>query len=111
MPIEWVPYREYFYGERTPEVEAAFERAWLHHIHLNPHHWNHHVYMDENGQQIVQIPDHFLREMIADWYGAGRAIWGKWEAREWYAKRKASFILHPDTRAALEVYLGSVEIK
>jgi hypothetical protein len=42
-PAEWGPYVRSFYGKqgRTPEVRAAFDAAWLHHQHRNPHHWQH----------------------------------------------------------------------
>lgn len=35
---EYEAYDAYFYGEKTPAVEEAFRRAWLLHIHRNPHH-------------------------------------------------------------------------
>lgn len=110
-PVEWVPYREYFYGERTPAVEEAFTIAWLSHIHRNPHHWNNWVFIDEDGTQCIQIPDTYVREMLADWYGAGRAIYGAWRAPEWYEKNKTTMMLHEDTRAAVEVYLRSIKVR
>lgn len=32
-PDEYKPYDDYFYGEQTPAVIEAFNRAWLMHIH------------------------------------------------------------------------------
>ena len=43
-PDEYKPYDDYFYGEQTPAVIEAFNRAWLMHIHRNPHHWQHWVF-------------------------------------------------------------------
>lgn len=46
-PTEWMPYTESFYGkypyaDRPPILVAAFNRAWLHHIHCGgEHHWQH----------------------------------------------------------------------
>jgi hypothetical protein len=43
--------------------------------------------------------------MVADWMGAGRAITGKWEAKAWYEKNKATIILHDGTRKLVETIL------
>lgn len=50
----------------------------------------------------LAMPERYVREMVADWMGAGRAITGKWEVREWYAKTREHIILHPATRARVE---------
>lgn len=99
-PAEWGPYVQSFYGpERTPAVRKAFDVAWLHHLHMNPHHWQHWLLQeDDGGLKTLEMPKHFAREMVADWMGAGRAITGKWEVQEWYAKNHAKIQLHPDTR-------------
>ena len=38
---EYKAYDDYFYGNKTKAVKNAFNYAWLHHIHHNPHHWQH----------------------------------------------------------------------
>lgn len=104
MLIEWVAYRDFFYGERgpdgnrRPEVKAAFKRAWLHHIHLNPHHWNAWTNLDTDGVSVLPMPEKYWREMLADWYGAGRAITGEWRAGEWFDENEGKIVLHPDTK-------------
>ena len=35
---EYKAYDLYFYGTKTEKVKKAFDYAWLHHIHENPHH-------------------------------------------------------------------------
>jgi hypothetical protein len=50
----------------------------------------------------LEMPERFVREMVADWMGAGRAITGRWEVQEWYAKSSPHIILHPSTRARVE---------
>ena len=110
-PVEWRPYVLSFYGpwkysERPPEVVAAFDRAWLHHQHANPHHWQHWVLREDDGAvKLLPVPDDLLREMLADWAGAGRAITGKWGAAEWYAKNKDKILMDRDTKFLLEVYI------
>lgn len=60
---------------------------------------------DANRYRALPMPEHFIREMVADWMGAGRAITGRWEAREWYEKNKQKQVMHPTTRARVEALL------
>ncbi len=124
-PTEWGAYARYFYapkpvaaygdarnhgGLAPSECEriiaqrrAAFDRAWLHHQHANPHHWQHWVLREDDGAtKALRMPEHFAREMVADWMGAGRAITGRWEAREWYEKNGTVMILNMHTRTLVE---------
>lgn len=118
-PAEWGPYVAYFYGERerlkrteaddyryavaVEPYERAFDRAWLHHQHANPHHWQHWTLREDSGAvKLLAMPEAFVREMVADWMGAGRAITGRWEVAEWYAKNREVIQLHPDTRPLVE---------
>ena len=101
LPAEWFPYAKSFYGPqpRTQETKIAFDHAWLHHQHFNPHHWQHWVLREDDGKtKILEMPEHFCREMVADWCGAGRAITGKWEAWLWYEKNAERILLHPFTK-------------
>lgn len=110
-PVEWIAYREFFYGTRTPEVKAAFERAWLSHIHWNKHHWDHFIIKDRGGWKALPMPDKYIREMVADWAGAGRAIKGKWDLSDWYTKTGPEMTIHPSTRIAVEFYLRELQDK
>lgn len=127
-PAEWGPYVRKFYGNadnRTPladfhgdqrmwalgcwwvkwkeQVDADFDRAWLHHQHTNPHHWQHWVLREDSGAtKVLEMPEHFVREMVADWMGAGRAITGKWEAQDWYIQNASKMLLHDRTRDLVE---------
>lgn len=51
------------------------------------------------------MPDVYIREMVADWRGAGRAA-GKTDTAAWYEKNRDKIILHPDTRQRVEELLG-----
>lgn len=74
---EFPGYARHFKGGGAPDLFAS---AWLHHIHHNPHHWQHWIFSDgyapknsqvENG--VVAMPNVYALEMIADWMGASRA--------------------------------------
>ena len=119
LPCEWFPYVEYFYGEKArlqkeepddfrfwtaaQKYYTNFDRAWLHHQHCNPHHWQHWVLREDTGAtKLLTIPEHFMREMVADWAGAGRAITGKWEVRGWYQKNRDKIQLSEMVRPMVE---------
>jgi hypothetical protein len=106
---EWTPYVHSFYGPqpRTDAVKAAFNKAWLHHQHLNKHHWQHWVLREDSGtMKVLPMPEKYVREMVADWMGAGRAITGQWEVAEWYAKNRERILLADDSRELAEQLIG-----
>ncbi len=106
-PTEWFPYVEKFYGEGGNQ--AGFDRAWLHHQHHNPHHWQHWVLKEDGGMtKLIPMPTVLVREMVADWMGAGRAITGRWEVAGWYAKNQSKILLHPGTRVLVDEIIEDV---
>jgi hypothetical protein len=128
LPCEWFPYVSKFYGGPwqslynahgdcrnwllqfypcTQEgVDEAFDRAWLHHQHTNKHHWQHFVLREDDGEtKVLQMPDVYTREMVADWKGAGRAL-GFPDTAAWYVKNREHILLHPTTRFSVECFLG-----
>ena len=110
-PAEWGPYVRSFYGPggRTPEVRSAFDAAWLHHQHRNPHHWQHWLLREDDGDtKALEMPASLIREMVADWMGAGRAITGKWEVGSWYDANRDKIVLAPETRKAVDHLVAEV---
>lgn len=128
-PAEWFPYVQYFYGHddeyyreawrhnvfrRLPfghrlRDPQAFDAAWLHHQHRNPHHWQAWLLREDDGPtKVLRMPDDLTREMVADWMGAGRVITGRWEVAEWYAANRHKITLHPDTEALVDRLLADL---
>jgi hypothetical protein len=107
---EWSPYVHSFYGPGDRKLKAindAFDAAWLHHQHRNPHHWQHWLLQEDDGVlKVLEMPEKFVREMVADWMGAGRAITGKWDTVGWYEKNCHKIKLAPKTRELTEQLLG-----
>lgn len=116
LPCEWSPYVNSFYGgfkwkERPQKIKDAFNSAWNHHQKANKHHWQYWLLTndsDDPKHKPLPMPESYAREMVADWMGAGRAITGKWECPQWYAKNKDKIILHDDTRLYVETLLSSL---
>lgn len=122
---EWVPYREFFYGgEKTPARKQAFADAFRLHCKRNDHHWNCWV-IDANNfsiggrgwergknpfQVVRPMSDDAIKEMVADWMGAGRAITGNWDdIFSWYERTKSTQTMTASTRWRVEQILGSLK--
>jgi hypothetical protein len=106
-PSEWFPYARYFYKRGYSDKTAgnrAFDRAWLLHQHRNDHHWQHHVLReDSGGAKYLPMSWAQVREMVADWAGAGRAITGNWiDVYTWHERNHHLMLMHPWTRARVE---------
>jgi hypothetical protein len=54
---------------------------------------------------VLPMPERYVREMVADWYGAGMAQ-GKPDIRHWHETTLWRKKLHPDTLALVEDLIG-----
>ena len=116
-PDEFIPYAKYFYGdygdqehlsplelsyygiETKEEREDAFDLAWLKHLHRNDHHWQFWLLReDDGGIKKLRMPNECISEMLADWNGAGMAISGKNDTKEWYEKNRGKMSLNKTVR-------------
>ena len=108
-PSEWGPYLKTFYdeaGESQYYEHEDFKMAWMKHQHRNSHHWQHYILRQDDGELIVlEMPRHCVTEMICDWIGAGRAITGENNLREWYLDNEDRILLHPSTRSLVSYYV------
>ena len=123
-PGEWFPYVHSFYnpdgskrsvrdasGAYDPtKVSREFDYAWKSHQQWNAHHWQHWVLInDEDGTYPLEIPEKYVREMVADWIGAGMAIAGRRDPTPWYEANKSKMIMHAETRSLVECILREVQ--
>lgn len=125
------PYKK---DERPQWLKDLFEQAWRHHLQHGPHHWEYWVHVQEmqemqvdainsyQGADILpdafilqltantkiwvrEMPERYMREMLADWRGAGRAIKGEDDSYGFYHSKKEKIRLHPETRKWIELQL------
>ena len=103
---EYLAYDTYFYGNnRSYEVTEEFKRAWLLHIHRNPHHWQYWVLNNDDpneGEVILDMPYNYIIEMICDWWSFS---WQKGDLGEifnWYDEHSDYIKLSPKTRKTVE---------
>lgn len=105
-PSEWFPYAETFYapdGSKQYKPTEDFDIAWLHHQHRNPHHWQYWMLKQDNGKtKVIDMPREYIIEMVADWMGAGKAITGEWEVKEWYGNNKHKIVMSDKTKELVE---------
>ena len=87
---EYNAYDAYFYGNnRSYKVVQDYQRAWLTHIHRNPHHWQHWILIHddmENGEleTILEMPYNYIVEMICDWWSFSWQSGNLYEIFKWY---------------------------
>lgn len=119
LPREWFAYVAYFYGDKPTadderrammlglniktraELKADFDNAWNHHQKCQPHHWQYWLLLTDSDDprfRPLPMPERYIREMVADWMGAGRAITGRWEVESWFLANKDRYILDDSTR-------------
>ena len=104
---EYDAYDAYFYGpgERPPEIQEAFNKAWLHHQHNNPHHWQYWVLVNDEpteGTIALEMPDEYIYEMIADWWTFSWRNGNLMEIFDWYMDHTLRIMLAPRTRTVVE---------
>lgn len=95
-------------------IIEAFNRAWLMHIHRNPHHWQHWVLINDEpkeGTILIEMPYPYIIEMICDWWAFS---WIKGDLSEmfaWYKDHESYIKLHNNTRSIVEEILEMIRTK
>lgn len=120
LPSEFFPYAEWFYGwngkswydapKDDPQKELqqkSFDLAWNYHQKRNPHHYQFWTVINDKGDiKSLEMPEEYVREMVADWIGAGMAINGKNDVKDWYLKNRDAIKLHKNSRELVCKLIG-----
>lgn len=109
-PEEYDAYDRYFYGgNRSFDVVQDFNKAWLHHIHQNPHHWQHWILVhDDEPEECIDMPYWYIIEMICDWWSFSFKTGNLYELFDWYEKHK-EMKLSDKTRKTVEKILNDIK--
>lgn len=114
-PDEYEAYDAYFYGgNRSFAVVQEYRKAWLLHLHRNPHHWQHWILINDDpkeGKIIIEMPINYILEMICDWWAFSWAKGNLQEIFKWYDEHKNYMKLHPNTRKKVEEILNAIKEK
>ena len=102
-PSEFIKYANYYASGKKLDIREA----WINHLHVNKHHWQYWVLLDNEGNmQALEMPERYVIEMIADWYSVAICEKGFDRLQEnvfrWYMDRKDKLFLHQRTREFLE---------
>ena len=112
---EYEAYDAYFYGgNRSYEVVTNFKKAWLNHIHRNPHHWQYWILFNDDpgeGMELMDMPYNYIIEMICDWWSFSWTKGNLTEIFDWYEKHKDHMKLSNKTRATVENILAKIKDK
>ena len=108
-PYEFEPYRQWFYPMKDEEKDKlAYDKAWLHHIANNPHHWQYWVNINDDGSiEAIEMDDVYLVELFCDWVAMSYKFHNN--PNDYYGERKDKIILAPNTRNKLEALLEIVK--
>lgn len=109
---EYFAYCEYFYGEKTSDVEIEFDYAWLHHQHNNPHHWQHWLLREDDGDlKALEMPYLDVLEMVCDHWAFSWVRGNLYEIFDWYDNNKSKMVLHTNTQSLYESILDKIKQK
>lgn len=116
-PDEYDAYDVYFYGNnRSYEVVQNYQRAWLRHIHRNPHHWQYWVLIHDDMEDgeletVLEMPYDYVIEMICDWWSFSWQNENLYEIFKWYEEHSKYMKLAPGTKNTVEYILNMIKQK
>ena len=111
---EYFAYCEYFYGkeEKSTEVLEEFDYAWLHHQHNNPHHWQHWLLREDDGNvKPLEMPYLDVLEMVCDHWAFSWVKGDMYEVFNWYSSNKPKMVMNENTKALYESILDKIKNK
>lgn len=114
-PDEYKAYDAYFYGKnKSYQVVQDFNRAWLLHIHRNPHHWQHWILINDDPKEstiCLEIPYCYIVEMICDWWSFSWKENNLYGIFSWYDQRKNYIQMDLDSKQKAERILNQIRKK
>ena len=82
----------------------------MHHIHNNPHHWQHWVLLRDDGDiETLDMPMHYIIEMICDWWSFSWNDGDLFEIFTWYGANKDIIKLSTWTKITVENILDMMK--
>lgn len=115
QPDEYEAYDKYFYGRnRSYQVVQDFRKAWLLHIHRNPHHWQYWVLINDDpseGEIVLDMPYNYILEMICDWWAFSWEKGNLYEIFTWWEEHEQYMKLSKKTRTTVDNILSVIKYK
>lgn len=112
-------YAGYIYGSAD---KSKWAKSWLHHFHHNSHHSEHYMlswlgnpeFYDGLGQyvapfvRLLPMPEHQVREMIADMMATSYKVTGSWDIAKWLNENGPKMHLHDDTITLIDKVMKEI---
>lgn len=116
-PVEFWESARYYAGGTSSPINVAknikgYSLAWQHHKGRNPHHYEYWTDKYDFGTVAVSMPFKYVVEMIADYFGAGRAYNGKaftiQGEKDWWEYKLKKFPpkIHPATKEFVSLVIA-----
>ncbi len=111
LPSELPHYNRQFFGKADQPYN--YIKTWIYHQNRNKHHWEYWIPRTGHNTCIppypdmkpIEIPEKYVREMIADWMGAQKAYNGQWPDIKnwtWLRNNRSKMLLHPETNILID---------
>lgn len=107
---EYEPYALYFNVSKE-KYSDVFNKAWLHHQNVNPHHWQYWILCDDdnpNKLEPIAMDLNYIIEMICDWWSFSFNKGNLGGILNYYEDHKGNMIFHPETKKQVEVILAKI---
>lgn len=118
-PVEFINYARFKYGIKSID---GWAKAWLHHLHHNPHHSEHWIlswrgdpdYYIGLGEPVAEftvviaMPETYVREMIADMLATSKEVTGHWDIAMWLNRNGPKMRFHDDTLTRLDLVMKEI---
>lgn len=107
---EYIPYLRHFYPTDDIDPDShdemlAYNYAWLRHIRMNPHHWQHWVLIhDEGNIDPMDMPLCDVISMLCDWHSFSASN-PESTAYKWYNDNGKDMLLSDGTRKIIDKYI------
>lgn len=118
---EFIPYMNFFYRQKAKteyqgeHIQDNFSKAWLLHLKRNPHHYQYWLLNNDDGTiRCLEMPEKYIKEMVADWIGAGRAIHGvNSDMIKWFEENKDKIMsrMHSNSIIIMQEILNHIKEK
>ena len=102
---EFEPYGEFYYpiGKKNKD---DYDKAWLHHIQNNKHHWNHWLIVNSPTEIIpTTMPFIYIIEMLIDWSSMSLKFGD--DVKKYYNKNKKDIIIDKKTKETINKFIDS----
>lgn len=106
--LSWLELNGYVRYIFVDKDKDKFQLVWNHHLKNNKHHPEYWIIpnkKDGHKMEVLDMPEKYVREMVADWHGAGMAYVGHDDVTEWFEGNHKRFNFSDKTKEILKVVL------